>query len=109
MLRGLFEPTEEFLRLGISALQIVSLGFPFAAVSIALSASFQALGVGIYATITSLGRQLVVLVPVAYLLSLTGDVHLVWWAFAIAEAVCMVLTLLFYVRIYRKRIKPLYE
>ncbi|MBQ3000297.1 MAG: MATE family efflux transporter [Oscillospiraceae bacterium] len=109
VLLGLFEPTEEFLRLGISALQIVSLGFPFAAVSIALSASFQAMGVGIYATITSLGRQLVILVPVAYLLSLTGNVHLVWWAFAIAEMVCMVLTVLFYSRIYRKKIRPLYE
>ncbi len=109
VLLGLFEPTEEFLRLGISALRIVSLGFPFAAVSIALSASFQAMGVGIYATITSLGRQLVVLVPVAYFLSLTGDVHLVWWAFAVAEMVCMVLTVLLYGRIYRNKIKPLYE
>ena len=106
VLLGLFEPTEEFLAMGISALQIVSLGFPFAAVSIALSASFQAMGVGIYSTITSLCRQLVVLVPVAYLLSLSGDVHLVWWAFAIAEIVSMTLTLLFYSRIYRNKIKP---
>lgn len=109
VLLDLFEPTEEFLRLGISALRIVSLSFPFAAVSIALSASFQAMGVGIYSTITSLCRQLVVLVPVAYLLSLTGNVHLVWWAFAIAEIVCMVLSILFYSRIYRNKIKPLYE
>ena len=109
VLLGLFEPTEEFLAMGISALRIVSLGFPFAAVSIALSASFQAMGVGIYSTITSLCRQLVVLVPVAYLLSLSGDVHLVWWAFAIAEIVSMALTLLFYSRIYRNKIKPLYE
>ena len=109
VLLGLFDPTEEFLAMGISALQIVSLGFPFAAVSIALSASFQAMGVGIYSTITSLCRQLVVLVPVAYLLSLSGDVHLVWWAFAIAEIVSMTLTLLFYSRIYRNKIKPLYE
>ena len=109
LLLGLFEPTEAFLRLGISALRIVSLGFPFAAVSIALSASFQAMGVGIYSTITSLCRQLVVLVPVAYFLSLTGNVHLVWWAFAIAEIVCMVLTILFYGRIYRNKIRPLYE
>lgn len=109
VLLGLFEPTEEFLAMGISALRIVSLGFPFAAVSIALSASFQAMGVGIYSTITSLCRQLVVLVPVAYLLSLSGDVHLVWWAFAIAEIVSMTLTLLFYSRIYRNKIKPLYE
>ncbi len=109
LLLGLFEPTEEFLRLGISALQIVSLSFPFAAVSIALSASFQAMGVGIYSSINSLCRQLIVLVPVAYLLSLSGDVHLVWWAFAIAEIVSMIITLFLFGRIYRNKIKPLYE
>ena len=109
LLLGLFEPTEDFLRLGISALQIVSLGFPFAAVSIALSAAFQAMGVGIYSSINSLCRQLIVLVPVAYMLSLTGDVHLVWWAFAIAEIVSMIITIFLFGRIYRNKIKPLYE
>ena len=109
LLLGMFEPTEEFKAIGISALRIVSISFPMAGVSIAISATFQALGVGIYATITSLCRQLVVLVPVAYLLSLTGDVHLVWWAFAAAELVCMVLSLLFFRRIYKNKIKPLYE
>ena len=109
LLLSMFEPTEEFKAIGISALRIVSVSFPMAGVSIAISATFQALGVGIYATITSLCRQLVVLVPVAYLLSLTGDVHLVWWAFAAAELVCMVLSLLFFRRIYKNKIKPLYE
>ena len=109
LLLGLFDPTEEFKAIGISALRIVSISFPMAGVSIAVSATFQALGVGIYATITSLCRQLLVLVPVAYLLSLTGDVHLVWWAFAAAELVCMVLSLLFFRRIYRNKIKPLYS
>ena len=109
LLLQMFEPSEEFLQIGISALRIVSLGFLFAAVSIALSATFQAMGVGIYSTITSLGRQLLVLVPVAYLLSLTGNVHLVWWAFPAAEVVCMVLSVIFYSRIYRNKIKPLYE
>ena len=107
LLLSLFEPTEEFKAIGISALRIVSVGFPMAGVSIALGASFQALGVGIYSTINSLCRQLVVLVPVAYLLSLTGDVHLVWWAFAAAELVSMLLTLLFFRRVYRQKVKPL--
>ena len=107
LLLSLFEPTEEFKAIGISALQIVSVGFPMAGVSIALTASFQALGVGIYATINSLCRQLIVLVPVAYLLSLTGDVHLVWWAFAVAELVSMLLTLFFFRRVYRQKVKPL--
>jgi Na+-driven multidrug efflux pump len=107
LLLSLFEPTEEFKAIGISALRIVSVGFPMAGVSIALGASFQALGVGIYSTINSLCRQLVVLVPVAYLLSLTGDVHLVWWAFAAAELVSMLLTLLFFRRVYRQKVRPL--
>ncbi len=109
LLLSLFEPTEEFKAIGISALQIVSIGFPMAGVSIALTASFQALGVGIYATINSLCRQLIVLVPVAYLLSLTGDVHLVWWAFAVAELVSMLLTILFFRRVYRQKVKTLVQ
>ena len=94
--------------IGVGALKIVSFHFPLAATGIALGASFQALGNGIYSTITSLSRQLLVLVPAAYLLSLTGNVHAVWWAFPIAEVVSMVLTVILYVRIYRKKIKPLY-
>ncbi len=109
LLLSLFEPTEEFEAIGVSALRIVSIGFPMAGVSIALSASFQALGVGIYATINSLCRQLIVLVPVAYLLSLTGDIHLVWWAFAIAELVSMLMTIFFFRRVYRNKVKPLVQ
>lgn len=98
---------EQFMTLGVSALRIVSIHFPMAAIGIVLGASFQALGDGIYMTITSLCRQLVVLVPAAYLLSMTGNVNAVWWAFPIAEVVSMVLALLFFGRIYRKKISPL--
>ena len=98
-----------FMSLGISTLRIVSICFPLAAVGISLGASFQALGNGIYSTITSLCRQLVVLVPVAYLLSFTGDVHAVWWAFPFAEIFSMILTLVFYARIYKQKIKPMYK
>ena len=111
-LMGIFGSSDEsgtFVRLGVSALRTVSFHFPLAAVCIALGASFQALGNGIYSTITSLCRQLVVLLPAAYLLSLTGDVNAVWWSFPIAEIMSMTLTLIFYRRIYRKKIKPLYE
>ena len=100
---------ENFMKLGISALRIVSLHFPIAAVGIALGASFQALGNGIYSTITSLGRQLIALVPAAYLLSLSGSVDAVWWSFPIAEVVSMLLSLFFFARIYRKKIKPMFQ
>ena len=98
---------EDLVRFGISALQIVSLHFPIAAVGIAIGASFQALGNGIYSTITSLCRQLVVLVPAAYLLSLSGNVDAVWWSFPMAEIVSSLLTIVFFVRIYRQKIKPM--
>ncbi len=106
-LLGIFNPTDEFLRIGRSALRIISLCFPAAAFGIALSASFQAMGDGIYSTITSLCRQLLVLLPAAYLLSLTGEVTNVWWSFPIAEVVSLCVTVFFYTRIYRKKIKPL--
>ena len=108
-LLGIFNPSDDFLALGISALRIVSLIFPIAAVGIALGASFQALGKGIYSTITSLCRQLIALLPVAYLLSLSGDVHLVWWAFPIAEIVSVTVTLILFGKIYKQRVKPLTE
>lgn len=107
-LMNLFDPSPEFLALGRSALRIVSLHFPLAALSIVLGASFQALGNGIYTTIMSLCRQLVVLLPAAYLLSLTGNVHNVWWAFPIAEVVGAALALLFFAKMYRSKIKPLF-
>ena len=108
-LLGIFNPSDTFLALGKSALRIVSIHFPIAAVGIALSASFQALGNGIYSTITSLCRQLLALLPVAYLLSLTGNVHAVWWAFPVAEVVSVTVTLILYSRIYKKKIKPLMD
>ena len=108
LLLGIFEPSPDFLAIGISALRIISIIFPVAAIGIALSASFQAMGNGIYATVTSLCRQLVVLLPAAWLLSLSGDVHLVWWAFPIAEVASLTITLIFFTRIYRQKIRPLF-
>lgn len=109
VLLSIFEPSDTFLSLGISALRIISLSFPVAAMCISLGATFQAMGDGIYATITSLCRQLLALLPAAYLLSLTGDVHAVWWAFPIAEIVSLIFTLLFFSRVYRKKIKPMFS
>ena len=99
----------ELVRMGVNAMRIVSIHFPIASVCIALSASFQGMGNGIYSTITSLCRQLLALLPAAYLLSLSGNVDLVWWAFPIAELVSMTLTLIFYSRIYQQKIKPMFE
>ena len=83
--------------------------FPVAAVCIILGSTFQALGTGIYSTIVSLARQLIVLLPAAWLLSFSGDVNLVWWAWPIAEGMGLSLTIFFFLRNYRRLIKPLYE
>ncbi len=97
------------VEMGAVALRTICLSFPMAAVGIALSASFQALGVGIYSTISSLCRQLLVLLPVAWLLSLTGQINTVWMAFPIAEVFSLLVILILYRRIYKNKIKPLYE
>ena len=66
-------------------------------------------GTGIYSTIVSLVRQLVMLLPAAWLLSRLGDVNLVWWAWPIAETSGLTMTVFFFLRNYRQRIKPLYN
>ena len=109
LLLGIFDPSAEFLAMGIRALRTISWCFPVAAVCIILGSTFQALGTGIYSTIVSLARQLIVLLPAAWLLSLRGDVNLVWWAWPIAEGMGLTLTVLFFLRNYRQRIKPLFE
>ena len=107
-LLGIFNPTEEFLRIGVKALRILCLPFPVAAICISLGASFQALGKGSYSTIVSLCRQLIVLLPAAYLLSLTGDVNNVWWSFPIAEVMSALVTGLLFAKLYRQKVKPLF-
>ena len=106
---NMFNPTPAFLEIGQVALRTISWSFPIAAIGIALGASFQALGNGIYSTIVSLCRQMLVLLPAAYLLSLSGQVNLVWMSFPIAEVVSGIVTVLLYARLYRQKIKPLFN
>ena len=109
VLLGLFNPSDAFLSIGRAALRTISWSFPVAAFCVVLGASFQALGNGIYTTITSLCRQMLVLLPVAYLLSLTGDVEKVWLSFLVAEVASAAATFYFFRRIYREKIQPLFE
>ena len=108
ILLSIFNLSPTFVELGKTALRIISIHFPMAAICIALSASFPALGNGMYSTITALCRQMVALLPAAFLLSLSGDVNLVWWAFPIAEVISLATTLFLFARIYRQKIKPMY-
>ena len=106
---GIFEATDDMVKMGVTAMRIVSIHFLLAAIGIPMSASFQALGNGLYSTIVSLCRQLVVLLPAAYLLALSGSVDMVWWSFPIAEVVSSTLCILLFIRIYKQKIKPLYQ
>ncbi|MBP5230751.1 MAG: MATE family efflux transporter [Clostridia bacterium] len=107
LLLSIFKTDGRFLEMGITALRVISIHFPVAAVCIILGATFQAVGIGVYSTITSLCRQLVALLPAALLLSLTGEVRFVWWAFPIAECISLLVSLLLFLRVYRKKIRPL--
>ena len=104
----LFDASDEMLRVGVPALRIISLGFPLAGFGIGAGAVFQALGFSVYSMIISLIRQLVVLIPCAYLIGmLTGDVTGVWWAFVVAEVVSLTVSALYLRRVNRDVIRTL--
>ena len=96
----LFHASAHMMSLGIPALRIISLHFPIAAASIVLAAAFQAFSRSFYALVVSVARQLGVLIPVAYLLSLTGDVNKIWFSFVIAESLSLLLSLFFFQKVY---------
>ena len=99
---GFFNPTPELMAQGVPALRTICLSFLFAGYCIITGSMFQALGNGTYSMIISIARQLIVLLPAAYLLSLTGNVDMVWWAFPLAEFMSVAMTSFFLIRIYRK-------
>ena len=109
VLLGFFAASDEMLEIGIPALRIVSLCFIPAAISIALTASFQATGVGWAAMVVSIVRQLAFLLPIAYLLSLRGVLNDVWLAFFLADIVGLTLSVIFYIYVYKTKIKPIGE
>ncbi|MDE5910383.1 MAG: MATE family efflux transporter [Lachnospiraceae bacterium] len=101
----MFDASDTMLAIGVPALRIISCSFLLAGFCIICGTMFQALGNGVYSMVVSIARQLVVLLPVAYLLSLTGNVTYVWLAFPIAELMSLILSAFFLVRIYHKVIK----
>lgn len=98
VLLGFFNAGERMLEVGSVALRVISIGFLTGGLSVILLAVCQSLGKSVYSLIVSLCRQLIVLVPVAFLLSLTGNVFYVWWAFPIAELANVPLCILFIIR-----------
>ena len=106
---ALFDASEHMLSMGIPALRIIAIHFPIAAVCIVLGSMFQSLGNGVYSMINSILRQIVVLLPAAYLLSRSGDVNRVWWSFPIAEIMSLLCTLYFLWKINREIISQVPE
>ncbi len=107
-LLGIFNASGELLETGVPALRIICTCFIFAALGIVSSTLFQAVGRGVYSLVVSLMRQLVVLVPAAWLLAAAfGRVDAVWWAFPIAETFSLAASIVFYFRLYRAQIKDL--
>ncbi len=108
-LLSLFNASGDMLAIGVPALRTISLSFLFAGFCIITGSVFQALGNGLLSMVVSVARQLVVLLPAAYLLSLTGSVNAVWWSYPIAEIVSLLLSGLFLKRVYDKEIRGLEE
>ena len=97
------------ISVGIPALRTISLCFVFAGICIVIGSVFQALGKGSFSMYVSIARQLLVLIPVAYLLSKTNNVNAVWYAFPIAEVISLCVSLFFFSRLYKSRIKTIPE
>lgn len=103
----LFDASEPMLAMGVPALRIISIHFVLAAYSIVSSSFFQSLGNGIYSMITSICRQLIILLPAAYLLSFLGNVNYVWLAFPIAELIAVLLNMVFMKKINQNVLEPM--
>ncbi len=106
-LLGWFDASETMLSIGIPALRIIGSSFTIAAFCIVCSTVFQALGNGVYSMLISIARQLVVLLPTAFLLAQTGNINLVWIAFPLAEIISLGVTLFFYRRLMKKKVSTL--
>ena len=101
----LFDASPNLIAIGVPALRIICLSFIFAGFCITIGSVFQALGNGVYSMVVSASRQLGVLLPVAYLMSLTGNLDLVWLSFPIAELMSVAMTMFFYRRIHNRVIR----
>lgn len=106
-LLGMFNASEEMLAIGIPALKTISLSFVFAGVSIVLCSIFQALDDGMLSLWVSLGRQLILVLPLAWLLSQWGGLNVLWLAFVISEGLCMLFSIGAYRRVKLRQIDVL--
>ena len=107
LLLGMFNASENMMAIGVPALKIISLHFVLAGFSIVSLSTFQALGHGVISLIVSFLRQLVLLLPAAYVLSHSFGLNAIWWAFPFAEIGAVACSALMLRRVYLRQIKPL--
>lgn len=107
VLLGLFNAGPELYELGVPALRIIAIHFPVAAVCIIMGSIFQAFSRSYYSLFISILRQLVALLPAAWLLAQSGVVNNVWYAFLVAEGTSLIFSLIFFRRVYRMTVEPL--
>lgn len=107
VLLGMFNASEDMLSIGCLALRIISTSFPVAAFCIVFGSVFQALGNGVYSLITSVCRQLCVLLPSAWILAKLFGLDAVWYSYPIAEVISIILSIFFLRKIYKDKIEPL--
>lgn len=106
-LLGIFNASDAMLEIGIPALRLISISFLLAGFDVVCSSVFQALGHGVLSLLVSVSRQLVVLLPAAWILAEIGGLSVIWWCFPIAEVAACVISTLFLSYVYKKEIQPL--
>ena len=108
-LLGLFNASDDMLKIGVPALRTIGVHYLIAWFCIIAGTVFQALGKAVFSMVVSIMRQLVVLVPAAYLLAKFGGLHMVWWSFPIAEVMSFIVSLIFLIKIWNDIIKDIPE
>ena len=106
-LLGIFNASDDMMQMGVFALRIISIHFPIAGISIILSSVFQAMGKGLYSLSISFARQIVVLLPLAFLFSRIGGLNMVWWSYPLAELLSLTLCIFFFARVNRNILSQL--
>lgn len=102
VLLGMFDASEEMLAIGIRALRIIGVHFLIAWYCIIAGSVFQAVGNGVYSLVVSVARQLVILIPAAYILARIGGLDFVWWSFPLAELMSLCVSTVFLVITWKK-------
>ena len=107
VLLGMFNASDDMLKIGVPALRIIGVHYLMAWFSIICSTIFQALGKAVFSMIVSIMRQLFILIPAAYILAKVGGLAVVWWSFPIAEIISLTVSVLFLIYVYRKIISKI--